>query len=279
MRSIKFFIGYAIAIFLIVVVITVNAVCSIAQFEVTVTGSSFGEERAAQIQAMLDEEFGGKSYLFFREDSVYDVVADKGDGYLEVESVEKHFPNKITVSLSEKYEVFAFEKDGKYYVVGDDRTVLAVKDDNANNIDGTNIVITGLDFATPAVGEPFAVADEYEDEYEALWALFDSFNGQGMWHNIVSIEYADTGLNDPTYEFNYFYIDTVEGVHVWLDNPGSRMAEKAELALSTYEALNEAQRTYGYIIVTEEGYPQPTGELLASYSTDRPPLASDAENR
>ena len=90
---------------------------------------------------------------------------------------------------------------------------------------------------------------------------------------------ADTGLNDPTYEFNYFYIDTVEGVHVWLDNPGSRMAEKAELALSTYEALNEAQRTYGYIIVTEEGYPQPTGELLASYSTDRPPLASDAENR
>ena len=58
--------------------------------------------------------------------------AKKGDGYLEVESVEKHFPNKITVSLSEKYEVFAFlnETDGKYYVVGDDRTVLAVKEDN-----------------------------------------------------------------------------------------------------------------------------------------------------
>src|SRR5699024_35433 len=114
MRSIKFFIGYAVAILLIVVVITINAVCSIAQFEVTVTGSSFGEERAADIQAALDEEFGGKSYLFFRENSVYDVVAKKGDGYLEVESVEKHFPNKITVSLSEKYEVFAFlnETDG-----------------------------------------------------------------------------------------------------------------------------------------------------------------------
>ena len=108
MRSIKFFIGYAVAILLIVVVITINAVCSIAQFEVTVTGSSFGEERASRIQTTLDEEFGGKSYLFFREDSVYDVVADQGGGYLEVESVEKHFPNKITVSLSEKYEVFAF---------------------------------------------------------------------------------------------------------------------------------------------------------------------------
>ena len=58
MRSIKFFIGYAIAIFLIVVVITVNAVCSIAQFEVTVTGSSYGEALAAEIQATLDEEFG-----------------------------------------------------------------------------------------------------------------------------------------------------------------------------------------------------------------------------
>ena len=113
MRSIKFFIGYAIAIFLIVVVITVNAVCSIAQFEVTVTGSSYGEALAAEIQATLDEEFGGKSYLFFRESSVYDVVSDAGEGYLEVESVQKHFPNKITVSLSEKYEVFAFEKEGK----------------------------------------------------------------------------------------------------------------------------------------------------------------------
>ena len=277
MRSIKFFIGYAIATFLIVVVITVNAVCSIAQFEVTVTGSSYGEALAAEIQATLDEEFGGKSYLFFRESSVYDVVSDAGEGYLEVESVQKHFPNKITVSLSEKYEVFAFEKEGKYYVVGDDRTVLAVKDSNENNIDGTNIVITGIGFPTPAVGELFAVESEFEDEYEALWTLFSSFSAEGMWHNIARIEYGDTGLNDPTYEFSYFYIDTVEGVHVWLDNPGSRMAEKADLALSTYDSLTEAQRTYGYISVTEEGYPEPTGELLASYSTDLPPLVGGGQ--
>ena len=285
MRSIKFFIGYAIAIFLIVVVITVNAVCSIAQFEVTVTGSSYGEALAAEIQATLDEEFGGKSYLFFRESSVYDVVSDAGEGYLEVESVQKHFPNKITVSLSEKYEVFAFlnETDGRYYVVGDDRTVLAVKEDNANNIDGTNIVITGIGFEaqaageTSVVGETFAVFPEFEDEYESLWTLFEQFSGQGMWHNIVSIDYDDTGLNDPTYDFNYFYIDTVEGVHVWLENPGSRMEEKAKLALQTYEGLTEAQRTFGYINVIEVGYPQPTGELSASYSTDEPPLS--AENK
>lgn len=277
MRSIKFFIGYAVAILLIVVVITINAVCSIAQFEVTVTGSSFGEERASRIQTTLDEEFGGKSYLFFREDSVYDVVADQGGGYLEVESVEKHFPNKITVSLSEKYEVFAFEKDGRYYVVGDDHTVLAVKEDNANNIDGSNIVITGIDFEVPAVGDTFAVSAEFEDEYEALWTLFDSFSAQGLWHNIVSIDYDDMGLNDPTYDFNYFYIDTVEGVHVWLENPGSRMEEKAQLALETYGGLTEAQRTYGYINVIEVGYPQPTGELSVSYSADEPPLSAASE--
>ena len=56
-----------------------------------------------------------------------------------------------------------------------------------------------------------------------------------------------------------------------------RMAEKADLALSTYDSLTEAQRTYGYISVTEEGYPEPTGELLASYSTDLPPLVGGGQ--
>ncbi len=274
MRSKKFIIVYAIAIFLIVVLITVNAVCSVSQFEVTgETGSAFGEARVELVQNRLDEEYRGKSYLFFQEESVYDIVAQEGGGYLEVVSVQKHFPNKVSVRVHEKYETFAFEKDGKYYVIGDDGTVLAVKDENVSNIPGTNLEVVGFSFDIPSVGDVFTVDPACEDAYKSLQIFYAALQERGLSDNAIRLEYDSMGASDPNFNFSWFYVDTVEGVHFWIDNPGSRMSEKVKMALDIYDGLQEGQRTYGYISVMETGIGEgSTGQITASFSEDVPPI-------
>ena len=97
MRSKKFVIGYAVAIFLIVFLITFNSVCSITQFDVRYdVGSEKAETLSKNVQNRLDG-YLRKSFLFFSEQDVYSAVEKEGGGYLEVVSVQKRFPNKITV--------------------------------------------------------------------------------------------------------------------------------------------------------------------------------------
>ena len=108
MRSKKFLIAYAVVIFLIVFLITFNCVCSITQISVTfTTGSPQMSAAATDIQKDLETKYLKKNFLFFNASDVIEVVAEKGDGYLEVTSVEKHFPNKITVTVREKCETYA----------------------------------------------------------------------------------------------------------------------------------------------------------------------------
>ena len=225
MRSKKFVVVYAIAIFLIVMLITINAVCSISQFEIyCATGSDFGASRAEALQNQLDEEYRGKSFLFFNENSVYDAVTEVGGGYLEVTDVQKVFPNKITVSLREKYETFAFEKDGRYYVVGDDGTVLAIKDSIANNISGSNTEVTGFTFPDQSIGDVFTVDATCQGAYTALRSFMSGLEERGMRRNAARIEYATMGASDPQFNFSYFYITCVEGVNIWIEGPETRTA-------------------------------------------------------
>lgn len=274
MRSKKFVVVYALAIFLIVMLVTINAVCSISQFEIyCATGSTFGAARAEAVQSRLDEEYRGKSFLFFNENSVYDAVSEEGGGYLEVLEVQKVFPNKITVSVSEKYETFAFEKDGRYYAVGDDGTVLAIKNSAENNIDGQNTVVTGFTFPDQKVGDVFTVDASCRGAYTALQALMDELKGRGMQRNASVIEYDTMGASDPQFNFSYFYITCVEGVKIWIEGPETRTDEKIQAALDYYESLDDGQRTYGYISVVEE---TGSGQIKPSYSHNVPPI-SDGE--
>ena len=65
MRSKKAVILYAVAVFLIVFLITINTVCAITQFEVYYTvESAVMEERAETVQKTLESKYLHKSFLF-----------------------------------------------------------------------------------------------------------------------------------------------------------------------------------------------------------------------
>ena len=273
MRSKKFVIIYAVVIFLIVFLITFNSVCSISQFEIRFeAGSAEMQTSAENIQARLDDEYLKKNFLFFKESTITSVVAEESGGYLEVTEIEKHFPNRITVRIREKYECYAFVKDGKYYVIGDDGTVLAIKDQNVNNIAGRNVEIAGFQFEEPAVGEVFSVSARQSQAYDALLALFEQIEAAQMRGNISKIEFYDMGVSDPQKNFTYFYIDCIEGLRIRIVKPEQNAEAKAKLTVSSYLSgdaegggFGDAERTYGYITIQESG-----GAVTSVYSQEKP---------
>ena len=274
MRKKTIVIIYAVAVFLIIFLITFNTVCSVSQFEVVYdAGSPKMIAKAEQVQNELEERYLRKNYLFFEEENVYSTVAEIGGGYLEVISVTKVFPNKISVSVKEKYEAYTFVSGGKYYVVGDDGTVLSVSDKNENNIEGRNIEIVGIEFNTPQVGDKFTVTESYAGVYAALRAFIDEVNERELRGNILRIEYGTDGGATGTWTDNsWFLIDTVEGVRIQIIDPersivgqGDLMSKKAQLALDVYDTLKVIDpdtgeeielgpeaRMNGYIHVTDE---------------------------
>lgn len=245
----KFIIPYAVAIFLIVFVITFSCVCTISHFEISFVVASLDEE-ADTIQTSLEEEYAGKSFLFFKEEDVSDTIAETGGGYLEMTSFKKVFPSTIRMTVVEKYEWLTFEENGAYYTIDEDGLVLAEKTDASNNIAGDNAVVYGLSFETAAQGEILTPAEDSADMYELLTEIYRCFDDVlvGARSNIASITFEEIGAGTSSYSL--VTIGMREGVTVCVINAGTdtetRVTETAEL----YADLTDSQRLYGYIWCT-----------------------------
>lgn len=283
MRSKRFVIVYAIAIFLIIFFITLNSVCAITRFEVYYNvGSTDMEKSAREMQQTLEDQYLRKSFLFFNESDAIETVARESNGYLEVTSVEKHFPNRIEMTVRERFENFAFERNGKYYVVGDDGKVIAIKDENVNNIAGSNIEIQGISFGEQKIGEVFTVSSGYESAYAALNKLFEELDALGYRGNITRIYYRSLGIvNDPENNKTLFYAQTVEGIGFWIVNPERDTEQKIKDVLEIYKNMDDLDQ----IPEEELGQMQTSGSILrmsgyiiavdsqpVRYSTSTPPM-------
>ena len=71
MRAKKYVVIYAVAIFLIIFLITFNSVCAITQFDVRYTvGSEKMTLAAERVQDTLDSRYLNKSFLFFKDSDI-----------------------------------------------------------------------------------------------------------------------------------------------------------------------------------------------------------------
>ena len=68
MRAKKYVVIYAVAVFLIIFLITFNSVCAITQFDVKYNvGSAQMTQAAQRVQSTLEDRYLNKSYLFFKD--------------------------------------------------------------------------------------------------------------------------------------------------------------------------------------------------------------------
>ena len=249
MRAKKFVILYAVVLFLVVFAITFNCIGSIARFDVTFEVSSMTAE-ARSIQQRLEEEYGGKSYLFFGQEDVESIVAEEGGNYMEVTGFSKTFPNVIHARVEQKHEVLSLVLGGTYYAIAEDNTILAVRSAEEESGSG-NVAVYGFDFPAQQAGETFSVSEEQSDAFSALLAAFQEMDAAlgGAAGNVLSITYDD--YSDKANKSSHsFYIEMREGVWVWIIDPFEGIEEKIASAMNRYLALNDAERTRGYITAT-----------------------------
>ena len=274
MRAKKLIILYAVVLFLVVFAVTFNCVCAIARFDVKFEVSSMTEE-AQRVQARLEEEYGGKSYLFFGQEDVETIVLEEGGGYLTVESFSKTFPNVIHAEVREKLEVLSVKLGDKYYAIDEENTILAINGTAVNNVSGNNTALYGIEFAEAQVGEKLTVAAEDAEAFEAFMGIFIKKDEEEKDEidiilertrdNIVSMRYSKdlVGLE---YGGADLYIEMREGVCVWIIDPLEGFRDKMKSAMNAYLGLGDAQRTYGYITVASAD-----GE--ADYRAEEPPFS------
>lgn len=305
-----FVISSAVAVFVIVFLIAFSAVCSISQFDVVYeAGSPQMIAASERIQQQLEEKYLRKNYLFFEEENIREVVAEEGGGYLEVTGIEKTFPNKISVSVKEKYEAYTFvvydeggeidpetgERKATYYVVGDDGTVLNIDTKNRNNVNNKirNIEIVGVGFNVPQVGDKFTVTEEYRSAYAALQTFIDEINDRDMRGNILRITYWQQAGYDPAdwQSIAYFIVETTEGVQMQIFDPVRNAAEKADLVLDIYENpyvmsadeggekvyLGDEGRMYGCILAYDyyDRFEGNFTDIIVSYDPEGAPTIVD----
>lgn len=162
--------------------------------------------------------------------------------YFRMTHFKKEYPNKLVIEATEDAEVFSVEKDGEYYVLALDGTILSVRKSAENRSDGKpNVVIRGVEI----VGEKGSVC--IGEKLNAILPLLKelSIRFNGLRSNLVSVEYQLLG--GTIEQYNLF---TKEGVVIRVQQARDLVAEKAEKIAETYLSLADEERLKGSIYVT-----------------------------
>lgn len=210
------------------------------------TVSQQAQEEVGELQARLEEAYCGENAFFATREVADEMIAKFP--YFIITSFEKAYPNRIVIGIAEDAEVFALPSvDGtSYYILNENGTVLDVRTDYNNRVDGyANLLITGLE----VVGEKGGVLSgdpllqSAVDYCKALSARLE-----GIRRNILKIE-----VSNPTASLadSIFKIYTREGVIIYVQNPQSALQEKVEKAFNAYMGISSSQRLEGTIVVVD----------------------------
>ena len=219
--------------------------------------SDIAKAEADELQQRLYEEYN-KDSIFFADAKEAKKILSQFPNFRLV-SFKKSFPNRLIVSVKEATEVFAVPVVGdanRYYILGPEGKVLAVRDSYANSLDGeSNILISGLLNVSEKNGR--LEGDEYISSLMTFCQTATDMLGE-LRRNVASIEVLRmTSTMDET----VFRINTREGVKIYVGYPRKLTEKKAMEAFEKYLSLSAEQRMKGRIAVSDK-----SGEIIISYA-------------
>lgn len=249
-----------VVLFVAVIAAALNAVFTVTEVRVLWRApfSEEGEEEVYELQGRLEDAFVGSSTTFLNLSDVAALVSEYP--FLELESAEKSYPQRLLLQISERREVFAFQREnGRYAVLDAEGRYLGDKDSNLNRFGGENILLVGFSLTQDGAG---FVTGELFDEALAFVSCFAA-ELEDVRANILSIELGSWGVpSDPE---TLFRVRMREGVSIEISSPEVHTEEKMRTLLAEYLLLSETERTHGFLNVTDV-----TGseEFTVSYSQD-----------
>lgn len=208
------------------------------------------EEEAVILQSRLMETYKKRFTPSAKEEEAYAIVNEFP--YFRITSIEKAYPNRLIVRVTEDDEVYAVscgEGTGEYYILNREGTVLGIRDNYVNRSAKTenakNVLLTGVS-VTGKKGEMISGDDSLAYLFE-FCARVDELL-QGIRRNIITVEKIQRGVSADTVTLK---LVTFEGVVIYVDTPSQKATEKATAAIETYLSLPDGERTRGMIAVAE----------------------------
>lgn len=211
------------------------------------TVSEEAKTEADALQKRLTEQYKEQSTFFADSAIAESVVAEFP--YFRLTEVEKSYPNRLIVRVTEDEEVYAIPCDEtaqSYYILGGDGTVLGIRADYNNRSDETgeakNVLITGLN----VTGEKGAqIAGDERLSYVLAFCKKTAELLNGIRRNIVDVEVTGASSEQTV----TLKLNTREGVTIYVRNPSEQTEKKAEVAVNAYMGMSDPQRTKGMLTV------------------------------
>ena len=202
--------------------------------------SGAAKSEAAAIQVELQAAYMGESTIFAEDDLAKQVIEKYP--YFRLTKFEKRYPNLLVIEATEDMEVFAVQAGEEYFILSETGTILDVRADSNNRMDGEpNVVITG---ALPSGGVGDTVAGAGFAETLKICALMaERLNG--VRSNIERIEF------DGVEKGGRIFLCMREGVKICLVHAHLLTEEKGVALTEAYLSMQVEQRLTGFLHVTE----------------------------
>ncbi|MBQ7831415.1 MAG: hypothetical protein IJ393_05025 [Clostridia bacterium] len=215
--------------------------------------SDAAKEEAQALQNRLTEAYKKDGILFADDEEAQEII--KEFPYFRITGFEKDYPNRLIISIQEDAEVYAVaqENSPNYYILGEDGTVLGIRETYINRLNGEeNVLLKGLN-ATGEKGKALSGDTCIPSMLTLCKAL--SENLDGIRKNVVSVE-----VYSRSPELIY-RITMREGVAIYVGAPETNTAEKAKMAIDKYLSLTNEEKLTGRIMVSDS-----TGTIVVVYS-------------
>ena len=253
MKNKKLLIVISSLVFAAALILCASALFSLADISIVCNGDCSNIDQT-ELSRELDENLG-KSVLFLSKEKIEKKLSEKFP-YVKVESMVKSFPNRLKITVSERKEVFAVDSGGKYYILDAEGCLLAVKEQNANNIDGAPNSLIKAEIKSASVGSKVELKDF---DIDAALAVADLMNRLSYSNSEIRFTLKKLAVGQ-----NALQIATGYGVTFVIDGYTVRTAEKANVMLAAFNALSDDRKITGKLIV----YVNSSGKTEAVHSFD-----------
>ena len=218
-----------------------------AEIKINYVSISTSTESVSQKAKEGLEDYYNKNLLFISEDKLR-AKLEQISPYVEVESIEKKYPNKLVVNVTERVEVLTVKSGDSYYAVDNKFFVLSKKVTNQNNVDGKrnillNVNIADYDETTLQVGSTFKINEIETQKYLIENLSLITENRQSVLS--VDVNVVSDGVKNRT-----LTVTMLEGLVVQIDKADENTKQKLKKLFEYYQALENKGDTQKRYVTT-----------------------------
>lgn len=217
-----------------------------------ITISAESTEEVTAMHEKLAKAYDKKSYFSVNDKTAKRVL--KEFPYFRLTGFEKTAPNRIIIKVKEDEEVYAvpMSESNLFYILGEEGSVLGIRDSYENRLDGENNVLLKGFSVVGNRGEELSGDSLYPAVLEFCKRLSKELGG--IRRNVLEVEVLKMTET-------IVRVSMREGVKIYIGNVTSIPKEKAVKAAEKYLQLGEEQRLTGRILVSDSA-----GKLIVNYS-------------